>query len=361
MKKLWIIYLFFVAFLLTGCGQMTKVEKELSKERGNGILLTKNQLNKREKKEGPIEEVKYAKTSFQQEKKESLLALFDQMRSLGFEGDADNSEEDNDEKETLTDAEYHKRDQELLEHPESYGVCESDLDESIITYSYSTEGKTIQEAIANCQKTLEKLKAYGVEGADHLLDGLSTKEDDYVRVTDSGLIFYITTSLADITNRTDGYNDVLSINVSLPLSSLYVPQKYKDIIEKTNGKRYKVTGCSLGSPVERITMESGDYWHGDDQDAFSQIMLNMKDGKLIQVDMELPGNFASTSKVKMSDDMKETIRNSLLLLQGQETDVDALIRKMETKLQNNGTQGTLEWTIGTGGFRNNVLSVYLKD
>ena len=50
MKKLWIIYLFFVAFLLTGCGQMTKVEKELSKERGNGILLTKNQLNKREKK-----------------------------------------------------------------------------------------------------------------------------------------------------------------------------------------------------------------------------------------------------------------------------------------------------------------------
>ena len=48
MKKLWIIYLFFVAFLLTGCGQMTKVEKELSKERGNGILLTKNQLNKRE-------------------------------------------------------------------------------------------------------------------------------------------------------------------------------------------------------------------------------------------------------------------------------------------------------------------------
>ena len=29
---------------------MTKVEKELSKERGNGILLTKNQLNKREKK-----------------------------------------------------------------------------------------------------------------------------------------------------------------------------------------------------------------------------------------------------------------------------------------------------------------------
>ena len=108
-------------------------------------------------------------------------------------------------------------------------------------------------------------------------------------------------------------------------------------------------------------MESGDYWHGDDQDAFSQIMLNMKDGKLIQVDMELPGNFASTSKVKISDDMKETIRNSLLLLQGQETDVDALIHKMETKLQNNGTQGTLEWTIGTGGFRNNVLSVYLKD
>lgn len=94
MKKLWIIYLFFVAFLLTGCGQMTKVEKELSKERGNGILLTKNQLNKREKKEGPIEEVKYAKTTFQQEKKESLLALFDQMRSLGFEGDADKSEED---------------------------------------------------------------------------------------------------------------------------------------------------------------------------------------------------------------------------------------------------------------------------
>ena len=43
MKNLWIIYLFFVAFLLTGCGQMTKVEKELSKERGNGILLTKNQ------------------------------------------------------------------------------------------------------------------------------------------------------------------------------------------------------------------------------------------------------------------------------------------------------------------------------
>ena len=34
MKNLWIIYLFFVAFLLTGCGQMTKVEKELSKERG---------------------------------------------------------------------------------------------------------------------------------------------------------------------------------------------------------------------------------------------------------------------------------------------------------------------------------------
>ena len=59
--------------------------------------------------------------------------------------------------------------------------------------------------------------------------------------------------------------------------------------------------------------------------------------------------------------MKETIRNSLLLLQGQETDVDALIHKMGTKLQNNGTQGTLEWTIGTGGFRNNVLSVYLKD
>ena len=77
--------------------------------------------------------------------------------------------------------------------------------------------------------------------------------------------------------------------------------------------------------------------------------------------MELPGNFASASKVKISDDMKETIRNSLLLLQGQETDVDALIHKMETKLQNNGTQGTLEWTIGTGGFRNNVLSVYLKD
>lgn len=77
--------------------------------------------------------------------------------------------------------------------------------------------------------------------------------------------------------------------------------------------------------------------------------------------MELPGNFAECSKVKISDDMKETIRNSLLLLQGQETDVDALIHKMETKLQNNGTQGTLEWTIGTGGFRNNVLSVYLKD
>ena len=50
MKNLWIIYLFFVAFLLTGCGQLTKVEKELSKERGNGILLTKNQLNKRETK-----------------------------------------------------------------------------------------------------------------------------------------------------------------------------------------------------------------------------------------------------------------------------------------------------------------------
>lgn len=33
MKKLWIIYLFFVAFLLTGCGQMTKVEKELSKRK----------------------------------------------------------------------------------------------------------------------------------------------------------------------------------------------------------------------------------------------------------------------------------------------------------------------------------------
>lgn len=247
MKNLWIIYLFFVAFLLTGCGQMTKVEKELSKERGNGILLTKNQLNKREKKEGPIEEVKYAKTTFQQEKKESLLALFDQMRSLGFEGGADESEEDGEEKETFTDAEYHKRDQELLENPESYGVCESDLDENIITYDYIIEGKTIQEAIANCQKTLEKLKAYGVEGADHLLDGLSTKEYDYVRVTDSGLIFYITTSLADITNRTDGYNDVLSINVSLPLSSLYVPQKYKDIIEKVSGRRYRLTGCSLGS------------------------------------------------------------------------------------------------------------------
>ena len=174
-------------------------------------------------------------------------------------------------------------------------------------------------------------------------------------------MFYFTNSLADITNIIDVYNYVLSIYFSLHLSILYVPQKYKDIIEKVSGRRYRLTGCSLGSPVERIAMESGDYWHGDDQDAFSQIMLNMKDGKLIQVDMELPGNFASISKVKISDDMKETIRNGLLLLQGQETDVDALIHKLETKLQNNGTQGTLEWTIGTGGFRNNVLSVYLKD
>ena len=158
-----------------------KSRKRTVKRKRKWYSFDQNQLNKREKKEGPIEEVKYAKTTFQQEKKESLLALFDQMRSLGFEGDADKSEEDGEEKETLTDAEYHKRDQELLEHPESYGVCESDLDENIITYDYIIEGKTIQEAIANCQKTLGKLKAYGVEGADHLLDGLSTKEDDYVK------------------------------------------------------------------------------------------------------------------------------------------------------------------------------------
>lgn len=343
---------------------MTKVEKELAKEKGNGVLLTKSQLDKREKKEGPTEQVKYAKTTFQQEKKESLLALFDQMRSLGFEDSTEGTIDDDgdgDGEKGLTDAAYHKRDQEILEHPENQGVNESNMDENVITYDYATEGKTIQEAIANCQKTLEKLKAYGVEGADHLLDGLSTKEDDYVRVMDSGLIFYINTSLADTTSRADGYNDVVTVEVSLPLTSLYVPQKCKDIIEKVSGRRYRLTGCSLGSPVERIAMESGDYWHGNDQDAFSRIMLNMKDGKLIQVDMELPGGFASTSKVKMSDDMKETIRNSLLLLQGQETDVDALISKMETKLQNNGTQGTLEWTIGTGGFRTNVLSVYLKD
>lgn len=357
MRKIWILYLMFIAFLLTGCGQKTKVENELAKEKGNGILLTTKQLEKREKKEGPKETVVYTKTTLQQERKESLLALFDQMRSMGFENVSeetrDDTAEDEEETKTPTDAEYHKQDQYMLEHADELGIYESSLDRGCIVYSYAVQGKTIQEALASCQKTLAQLKAYGVEGADHLLDGIDTKADDYVRIMDSGLQFYISTSLVDAS--------MVSVEVTLPISSLYVPQKYKDMIEKVIGKRYMVNGCSLGSPIERIALESGDYWHGDDQDAFDRIMLNIKDGKVIQVDMELSEEFRSTSKVKISDDAKETIRNSLLLLQGKETDVDALIQKMETKLPAGGTQGDLEWTIGKGGFRNNVLSVYQKD